>query len=99
MSMKGRLQTVQSSRMHAPSPADYSGGVELSDCRQGPPRLEGVPEATHRVNQDRTRRVFLHLLAQPEHVDIHCPVRNRAILPPDRIEQLLAAEDHARPVH
>src|SRR5437899_7828561 len=75
---------------------DYSRGLYRGHRA---PRLEGVPETTHRVDQDRTGRVFLHLLAQAQHVDVYGTVRDRTVLAPDGIQQLLSAEDHTRPVH
>ncbi len=57
--------------------------------------LEGVPEPPHRVDQDRPGRVVFHFLAQPQDVHVHRAVRDGALLAPNRIQQLLAAEHHA----
>ena len=61
--------------------------------------LERVAEAADRMNQHRIGRVALHLLAQPQDVDVHRAVGDGAVLAPHGVQQLLAAEDHARPAH
>jgi hypothetical protein len=51
------------------------------------------------VNQPGVGRVGFDLLPQPQDVHIHGAVGDGAILPPDGVQQLLAAEDHARTAH
>src|SRR5258708_7117311 len=50
---------------------------------------------------DQTRRggIALDLLAEPEDVDVDGAVRDGAVLAPDGVQQLLAAEDHAGAGH
>ena len=62
------------------------------------PRLEGISEAAHRMNQQRRRRLALDLLPQPQDVHIHRAIGDGAIAP-HCIQQLLPAEDYARPRH
>ena len=62
-------------------------------------RLKRIAKAAHRMNQARRGSVLFDFLPQPQNVDIDRAVGDRAILPPDGIQQLFAAEDHARPAH
>src|SRR5690348_13242406 len=51
------------------------------------------------MNQLRGCRIALDLLAEAKNVNIYGAIRNGAILSPNRVQQLLAAENHARTAH
>src|SRR5579872_2582232 len=68
-------------------------------ARHSAARFEGVPESAHGMDQHGACRVPLDLLPQPQNVDIHGAVGDCAILAPDRVQQLLAAENHTRTAH
>src|SRR5437764_4389785 len=89
--MVGREPAESRLRAGLPAPQLHRG--------QGSARLEGIAEAADRMDQDRARRVLLHFLPQAQHVDVYRAIRDGAVLPPYGVEQLLAAEDYARPVH
>ena len=51
------------------------------------------------MDQPGSGGVLLDFLAQPKNIDVDCAIGDCAVLSPDSIEQLLAAENHARPGH
>ena len=62
-------------------------------------RLKRIAEAAHRMNQPGRRRVLFDLLAQAQNIHVDGAIGDGAILPPNGVQQLFAAEDHARPAH
>ncbi|SPE31588.1 hypothetical protein SBA6_160018 [Candidatus Sulfopaludibacter sp. SbA6] len=67
--------------------------------RHRPPRLEGIAEAADGMDQNGAAGVRFDLLAQAQDVDVHGAVGDGAVLAPDCVEQLLAAEDHSGAAH
>ncbi len=61
--------------------------------------VEAVSEAANRADQRRIGGVRLDLLAQPQDIHIHGAIGNRAVVPPDRIQKLLATVNYARAAH
>ena len=53
--------------------------------------VEAVPKAAHRADVNRICGIVFHFLAQAEDVDIYSPIRDCAVMSPDRVEQLLKA--------
>src|SRR5581483_4331318 len=60
---------------------------------------KAVAEAPDGANQQRIRWIGFNLLAQAKDVDVDRAVSYRSIVTPDCIEELLAAEHDAWPVH
>ena len=81
------------SRSESPEKSGGGGGV-VSTLGAG-----GVCAEAANAAQEGSAVGRLDFLAQPEDVDIHSAVGHRAVMPPHSIQQLLAAEDHARATH
>ena len=60
---------------------------------------ETITETADRTNKERIRRVCLNLLSKAEDVDINRAVGNSAVVTPNSVKKLLAAEDNARTIH
>src|ERR1039458_6737809 len=67
--------------------------------RYGAPGFEGIPETADRVNEDGAGGVLFHFLTQAQDTDDPGAVGDGAVLSPDRVQQLFAAEDYAGAAH
>src|ERR1700686_4840035 len=58
--------------------------------------MEQIAETSDRADHGRSGGIYFYLLAEPENVNVDRAVGDGTIYSPDVIQQLLAAEDHAR---
>src|SRR5947209_14192896 len=61
--------------------------------------VEAVPEASDGANEGRVGGIGFDLLPEPEDIHVNGSIGYGAIMAPDGVEQLFAAEDHTRAAH